>query len=58
MHRHRAGDADPHHRHLHALHEDLPGEALMNQSRATIILRDIVAILVVAAFMFPLFWWG
>ena len=30
----------------------------MNQSRASIILRDIVAILVVAAFMFPLFWWG
>ena len=30
----------------------------MLQSRTSVILRDITAILVVAAFMFPLFWWG
>ena len=30
----------------------------MNQSRASIILRDVLAVLVVGAFMFPLFWWA
>jgi multiple sugar transport system permease protein len=30
----------------------------MYRSRASVILRDIAALLVVGAFMFPLFWWG
>jgi multiple sugar transport system permease protein len=30
----------------------------MYRSQASVILRDIAALLVVGAFMFPLFWWG
>ncbi|MFM8745847.1 MAG: carbohydrate ABC transporter permease [Aestuariivirga sp.] len=30
----------------------------MYRSQASVILRDILAVLVVGAFMFPLFWWG
>ncbi len=30
----------------------------MYRSQASVILRDIFAVLVVGAFMFPLFWWG
>jgi multiple sugar transport system permease protein len=30
----------------------------MMHSRSSVILRDIVAVVVVAAFMFPLFWWA
>jgi multiple sugar transport system permease protein len=30
----------------------------MFQSRGSVILRDVVAVLTVAVFMFPLFWWG
>jgi multiple sugar transport system permease protein len=30
----------------------------MTRSRASILLRDVVAVTVVAVFMFPLFWWA
>ena len=40
------------------VHEDLQGEALMEQSSPMRMLRDIAAVLVVGIFMFPLFWWA
>jgi len=30
----------------------------MHQSRTSVILRDVLAVLVVGCFMFPLFWWA
>ena len=53
-------DDHPHpgHRRLDPVHEDFPGEALMEQSFPHRTLRDIAAVLVVAIFMFPLFWWA
>ncbi len=50
--------ADPGGRHLQRFHQDLQGEVLMQGSLFTRILRDVTAVLVVAIFMFPMFWWG
>src|SRR5262249_22997303 len=53
-----ADHAHPRDLHLEPVHESFPGEVVMEQSFAKRTLRDVAAVLTVALFMFPLFWWA
>src|SRR5262249_15684613 len=55
---HRAPDAGAGHPDVEHLHQAVQGEVLMGETVWQRRLRDVVAIVVVGLFMFPLFWWA